>query len=231
MQIYQLKLVLRGISPQIWRRVLVDADTSLADLHQIFQIAMGWQDQHLHRFRIHGKHFGITYPGGIVFRDDPNQVRLSQFRLRPGERFLYEYDFAERWRLDVRLEAILPAEPQQVYPLCSAGKHACPPEECGGVEDYLANRHLLEQTQQQDLEVLTEFTVQVAQRQPDEPALGLSEDSEEYTTLVLAAQRTQARAHLTAGSYERHEINQQLRALPLCCEVSDALSAPGGLHR
>jgi len=146
MQIYQLKLVLRGISPQIWRRVLVDADTSLADLHRIFQIAMGWQDQHLHRFRIHGKDFGISYPGGRIFSDDPNQVRLSQFRLRPSERFLYEYDFTDRWRLNVRLQAVLPAEAQQVYPVCTAGKYVCPPQDCSGVEDYLAYRCLLWQT-------------------------------------------------------------------------------------
>ena len=30
MEIYQLKLVLRGISPMVWRRLLVHADTSLA---------------------------------------------------------------------------------------------------------------------------------------------------------------------------------------------------------
>ncbi|WP_230842390.1 plasmid pRiA4b ORF-3 family protein [Gloeobacter morelensis] len=142
-----------------------------------------------------------------------------------------EYDFADRWQLDVRLEAILPAEAQQVYPVCTAGKQACPPEECGGVENYLAQRRLLWQTEPQDLEVLTEFTIQVAQRQPEDPALGLAQGSEEYAALVLAAQRTQAREHLKAGSFNRHELNQQLCALPLCCEVSDALSAPGGLHR
>jgi Plasmid pRiA4b ORF-3-like protein len=40
--IYQLKVALRGISPLIWRRLLVRADTSLADLHHIFQHAMGF---------------------------------------------------------------------------------------------------------------------------------------------------------------------------------------------
>ena len=63
MEIYQLKIVLRSFSPMIWRRLLVDADTSLAALHAIFQTTMGWEDCHLHRFRIHGKDFGITYQG------------------------------------------------------------------------------------------------------------------------------------------------------------------------
>ena len=63
--IYQLKVVLLGISPMIWRRVLVHGDSTIADLHYIIQIAMGWSDDHLHQFRIHGKLYGIARIGGI----------------------------------------------------------------------------------------------------------------------------------------------------------------------
>jgi hypothetical protein len=47
--IYQFKVVLRGISPMIWRRLLLRSDHSIADLHYTIQIAMGWSDTHLHR--------------------------------------------------------------------------------------------------------------------------------------------------------------------------------------
>ena len=67
--IYQLKVVLLGISPMIWRRLLVKSDSMIADLHYILQIAMGWEDIHLHHFIIHGKQYGITQPGGIIFSD------------------------------------------------------------------------------------------------------------------------------------------------------------------
>jgi type I restriction enzyme, S subunit len=50
--IYQLKIVLQGISPMIWRRPLVCGDNTIADLHYIVQISMGWSDDHLHPFRI-----------------------------------------------------------------------------------------------------------------------------------------------------------------------------------
>ena len=33
--IYQLRVVVRGISPLIWRRLLVPADTTIAGLHQV----------------------------------------------------------------------------------------------------------------------------------------------------------------------------------------------------
>jgi hypothetical protein len=49
--ILQLRAVLRGISPLIWRRLLVPSDTSIAQLHAILQVAFGWEDMHLHRLR------------------------------------------------------------------------------------------------------------------------------------------------------------------------------------
>ena len=88
---YQLRVVLRNVSPLIWRRLLVRSDTSIAELHAILQTAMGWSGTHLHRFRLHSKAYGIARCGGIGFAGDPFEVRLSDFRLRRGERFLYEY--------------------------------------------------------------------------------------------------------------------------------------------
>ena len=64
--VYQFKVVLRGISPMIWRRLLLRSDQSIADLHYVIQIAMGWSDSHLHRFHMHGKDCARA-PGGITF--------------------------------------------------------------------------------------------------------------------------------------------------------------------
>jgi hypothetical protein len=80
--IYQLKVVLQGISPMIWRRLLVCGDSTIADLHFIIQIAMGCSDDHLRQFRIHGKRYGIARMGGISFSDDPDCVRLKDLGLR-----------------------------------------------------------------------------------------------------------------------------------------------------
>jgi hypothetical protein len=89
-RVYQLKISLRDITPLIWRRLLVTSDTTIARLHAVLQIAMGWEDLHLHQFRIHGKTYGIYRTGGISFADDPHQVILSDFKLRKGERFVTE---------------------------------------------------------------------------------------------------------------------------------------------
>jgi hypothetical protein len=135
--VYQLKVSLRHISPLIWRRLLVTSDTTIAQLHAIVQIAMGWEDLHLHQFRIHGKTYGIDRDGGISFADDPYQVILADFKLRTGERFVYEYDMGDCWQHDLRLEAVLPLEPRKHYPVCTASAGDCPPEDCGGPWGYL----------------------------------------------------------------------------------------------
>ena len=90
---YQLRVVLRGVSPLVWRRLLVSSETPLAELHDILQRAFAWSDDHLHRFLIHGTAYGIPRLGGIAFLDDARRVPLSRFRLHRGERFRYENDF------------------------------------------------------------------------------------------------------------------------------------------
>jgi len=48
--VYQLKIALVGVRPQIWRRVQVPADIALDELHLVLQAAMGWTNSHLHSF-------------------------------------------------------------------------------------------------------------------------------------------------------------------------------------
>jgi Plasmid pRiA4b ORF-3-like protein len=114
-----------------WRRLLVGAETSVADLHHILQLVLGWTNSHLHRFVIHGKEYGIAYEGGMGFADDAKQIRLADCRFRLRERFLYEYDFADKWQHDLRVEQILEVEARRSYPVCTGCKRAAPPEECG----------------------------------------------------------------------------------------------------
>src|SRR4030095_2877994 len=57
-EIYQLKVTLFGTSPPIWRRLLVPADLTLAQLHDVLQAAMGWQGCHMHEFSGGQRRFG-----------------------------------------------------------------------------------------------------------------------------------------------------------------------------
>lgn len=139
-EVYQLHIWLREMSPMIWRRLLVRSDSTIIDLHYSLQIAFGWTDSHLHRFVIHGKDFGLAYAGGISFADDPGDIRLYSFRLRPNERFRYEYDFGDLWQHEIRVERTFPFDPMKTYPVCVGGARAAPPEDCGGPWGFMARR-------------------------------------------------------------------------------------------
>jgi hypothetical protein len=85
--VLQLRVVLRGISPLIWRRLLVRSDATVADLHATLQLALGWTDEHLNRFVIHGREYGVAHIGGMSFGDDPREECGGRFRL-PAPRAL-----------------------------------------------------------------------------------------------------------------------------------------------
>jgi Plasmid pRiA4b ORF-3-like protein len=161
--IYQLKVVLLGISPMIWRRLLVRSESTIADLHHILQITMGWTDTHLHQVRIQGKRYGIARIGGMGFRDNPTHVRLADLGLRPRECFLYEYDFGDLWQHQLRVEALLTPALHRDYPVCIGGRRACPPEDCGGPWAFMALR------QQYSLMTIAERLMEIIDSgEPDE---------------------------------------------------------------
>jgi hypothetical protein len=135
--VYQLRVVVRGVSPLIWRRLLVPADTTIAGLHAVLQIAFGWTGTHLHRFVVQGREYDIGYVGGPSFDADPRKVRLGDLGLRRTERFTYHYDFTAGWCLDLRVEQVVPAVPGRPRPVCTGGRRAGPPEDCGGVRAFL----------------------------------------------------------------------------------------------
>jgi hypothetical protein len=137
-QIYQIKVILDGAHPPIWRRILAPGNTTLLKLHDILQIVMGWEGYHLHMYRIEGLIYGN--PADDEYDDlgtqDEARYQLSRVIYGVGQRFTYEYDFGDSWNHTLLVENILPPDEGVRYPLCLKGKRACPPEDVGGVWGY-----------------------------------------------------------------------------------------------
>ena len=68
---------LLGISPMVWRRVLVSDACTLRELHGMIQVAMGWEGIHLHQFCLRSRRDGSWE----VSASQPNVTRAS-LRLR-----------------------------------------------------------------------------------------------------------------------------------------------------
>ncbi len=135
---------LEGISPQVWRRILVPPDLSLGELHHVLQAVMGWDDTHLHDFR-QGKGRAkrrIASTSGLetdlssqdVEVPDEHDVKVSEVLTRKGSTITYMYDYGDNWAHALRLEDRVADEGP--LPRCIEGERAGPPEDCGGVPGY-----------------------------------------------------------------------------------------------
>jgi nucleoside 2-deoxyribosyltransferase len=144
-RVYQFKVVLRDVTPPVWRTIQVPESYTFWDLHVAIQDAMGWLDYHLHVFRATASgargSVQIGIPDDDAFEgDEPTlpgwEIAIAPYFPTPGTVVRYEYDFGDDWEHDVALEAITPRQPGARYPRCLAGERACPPEDCGGPPGY-----------------------------------------------------------------------------------------------
>jgi hypothetical protein len=204
LNIYQLRIVLRGISPLIWRRVLVPNTTTLAHLHTLLQILFAWSDEHLHSFHIHGKEYGSS--GAPT-----HTVRLHDLRLHLGERFRYVYDFGAYWECDIRLEALLPRLARQVYPVCTGGKRAAPPEDCRGAWGYLErlDQHRL-YPPLEAMQVVAEAITTVLAADPQTSVRAALGDLDEFREAVDCLEAYQA---FQPEHFDRRTMNTQLQSV------------------
>lgn len=153
---YQIQVVLKGSKPKIWRRLLIDSNILLVDLHRIIQTTMGWTNSHLHIFSD-----GIVEYSPKEFEvenaKDSRIVRLDKILKEEKSKINYVYDFGDNWEHDLILEKILPPDNQSQIPKCIAGKRKCPPEDCGGIWGYSDMLEILKQPDHEEYESYIEW--------------------------------------------------------------------------
>lgn len=134
--VYQIKVMLTGITPPIWRRFHVANDITFYDLHRILQIVMGWGNYHLYQFVVSGIELSDPVTAAELGISSADHMVLGQL-VHPGApRFVYEYDFGASWEHELLLEKQMPLAGQRPLPICLAGERACPPEGSGGSQGY-----------------------------------------------------------------------------------------------
>lgn len=98
----------------------------LSVLHAIVQVALGWEDRHLHEWRIGDRYFD---------GDDDSDVLLSE--VAPAEAALhYAYDMGDGWEHLLEVVSIEPYDAAVAPVAVLDGARAAPPEDCGGPGGY-----------------------------------------------------------------------------------------------
>jgi Plasmid pRiA4b ORF-3-like protein/SEC-C motif len=128
---YLLRFELQDTDLLVRRFVRVPVTTSLAELHHLLQIVFQWEDRHLHDFTVKGRRYSDLRFG----LDDTlcEDVPLCGLCVR-GDRFLYNYDFGDDWRVSV--EVIRDYDWTEHIPRFIGGLGPAPPEDCGGIPGF-----------------------------------------------------------------------------------------------
>lgn len=140
-----LQITLDHVEPPIWRRVVLPAELSVADLHQVIQAVMGWQDLHDHELWLRdgrclrpaaedaSEEAASPCGGGTPEdeEDSEHEVTLRAVFPRPGASAVYVYDLEDDWTHTVERLDDTPAT-DMLTTRCIGGARACPPEGSGG---------------------------------------------------------------------------------------------------
>ncbi len=140
LSVHILKVTLLDVTPPVWRLLRVPSAATLSVLHQVIQVAMGWEDRHLHEWRVgDGVYTGAEEDWGEGGGDD-SAVVLGE--VAPADSVLhYDYDLGDGWEHLVEVVAVEPYD-ATVPPLAVMdGARSAPPEDCGGPAGY---EHLLD---------------------------------------------------------------------------------------
>ena len=202
--ILQLKVRLLGISPMIWRRVLVPDSMTLRELHGVVQLAMGWEGIHLFEFVVRG----VRYAGPDLSGASTAEP-LSHFRFRRNARFRYVYDMFCEWEHEIRVEERVCADAAKRYPRCIGGAGACPPEDCGGPDAYHTRRDEATGLDAMDDLALVADTVKQVLIGKDSSCL---DDDDTRWRLEVAVERLGSRARFLETTFSRGAVNRGFRA-------------------
>ena len=139
-RVARIRIELQELQPPIWRRVDIPASATLATLHDVIQIAMGWTDSHLYKFEIGARCYGDpasdeNHEWRRLYK--ARSLRLSTVISRGVERFLYLYDFGDSWCHQIVVESVREGEADAMFPAFVGGAGRCPPEDVGGTDGFM----------------------------------------------------------------------------------------------
>ena len=142
--IFRIRISIVGSEPEIWRLLEMLSSLSLAEVHQVIQIAFGWRDSHVHQF---------TAADGQRWADerwieededgeDERTVTLAEVLGEESGPLTYEYDFGDGWVHQVELIEVI-SDATSPRALLIRGERRGPLEDSGGIHGYAQKLRIL----------------------------------------------------------------------------------------
>ncbi len=135
----------------IWRRLEIASDAKLPFVARALIATMGWNNTHLHAFRVGSVTYGDPDPDFPTGMRNERNVTLGQIAPQLKDRFFFDYDFGDGWEHRIVVESIENAGGTETL-RCLGGKRGCPPEDCGGVGGYYDLLDILRDPRHEDYE-------------------------------------------------------------------------------
>ena len=131
--LYRLKVRLAW-QRSVWRTIAMLDNQTLEDLHDAIQDAFGWNRDHLYCFYLSGKRGDtlteVSCPPWMAEEEPPytTEVSLADFEPRPGQKFLYLFDFGDDLLHEIEVLAMGPVPATSDFPRVSESHGEAPPQ-------------------------------------------------------------------------------------------------------
>ena len=157
-QILQFRLSVKDVKPEIWRKLLVSSDITLARLHTILQVLMGWRDNHLYAFVINEKRYSPpSEHDEDVGRKNSIRTKLSNIFATDAIVIKYEYDFGDGWEIELCCEPKSDSFQQNQSTECIEGSMHGPVEDSGGSRGYMEKARIYGNPRHKRYQEIREF--------------------------------------------------------------------------
>ena len=236
--VHQLKIGLQGAAPPLWRRIQVPSAASLGFLHNVIQVAFGWDGYHLHRFhdgrdREWGEPPDLDDGGyrAATFADE-EEADLGKVLRAEGAVLEYVYDFGDSWLHRIEAEKIMPLDPGVTYPRCTGGRRAAPPaEDIGGIWGLEEVVYLVTHPEADPPEHFEDLVCQLREKGYDPGAFDPAELTARLSGLTV---RTAAKATRTRNRTRRGIQRLTSEDLEFCtcgrCQAGDPVRSVDGSY-